>query len=124
MEHDHDGRIHTHTHTHTHTRTHTTNKQQCSHLPLADSFERADARDVKHNHRADRLFVVDARHVAEPLLASNVPQLQAHFGRVVPANHLQRKVDTNLHGGERAIVSATVHACGARPPAALASLRN
>lgn len=65
-------------------------------LPLCDGLERADARDVKDDHGANGLLVVDARHVAESLLAGNVPELEAHFGVWVPANDLERKVDADL----------------------------
>ena len=64
-------------------------------LPLLHGLECTLARDVEHDQRADGLLIVHARHVAESLLAGDIPELQADDA-VVEVDDLERKVDADL----------------------------
>ena len=61
-------------------------------LPLFDGVERVHPGDVEEEEGADRVLVVDAGHVAESLLAGDVPQLQSDHGVGVPREDFKGKV--------------------------------
>ena len=49
-----------------------------------------------HTHTHTHTAISHPSHIAKPLLASNVPQLQSDGGVIVPLENLQSKVDSNL----------------------------
>lgn len=65
-------------------------------LPLGNGVEGVDAGEIEHHKGANSLLVVDTGHVAETLLAGNVPKLKPHFGLRVPLDELKSKINTNL----------------------------
>ena len=48
---------------------------------VASGFQGGGPPEVAHDNGSNRVFVVDACHVVEALVARNVPQLQFDLGR-------------------------------------------